>query len=85
MMTIIIALAAIGIALLLWHFFPETIDRWFRHFMTARQIFWGLFSILVAFVFIGTGSTTLVLLGAMILIALTLTIVIEDPFELGGM
>jgi hypothetical protein len=41
---------------------------------------WGVFSILMAFVLLGTGSPTLIIAGGFIIVAATLTLVIEDPF-----
>jgi multisubunit Na+/H+ antiporter MnhG subunit len=78
--TILFAFAFIGLALLAYYLFPDVVSRWFNWFTTARQAVWGVFSILVAFVLLGTGSPTLIIAGGFIIVAATLTLVIEDPF-----
>jgi|GEM_PF-418201 multisubunit Na+/H+ antiporter MnhG subunit len=81
--TVLFAFAFVGAALLAYYLFPDVITRWFQIFTTARQATYAVFSLLVAFVFLGTGSTTLVLIGGFILVIAALTLVIQDPLDLG--
>jgi hypothetical protein len=63
--TILFAFAFIGLALLAYYLFPDVVSRWFNWFTTARQAVWG---------------PTLIIVGGFIIVAATLTLVIEDPF-----
>lgn len=82
MITILIALSFVGIALVLYLLFPDVVERWFRRYTTIQQAGWAAFSLLLAFVFIGSGSTILVAVGGLILVLVTLTLVIDDPLGL---
>lgn len=78
--TIILALASIAVAFVIYYLFPEATEEWFWRIARARRLVFGVFSILVAFVLLGSGSLLLMLTGGIILGLVALGAIFNGPF-----
>lgn len=81
MSTVVAITVAVLTAALLYYLYPEASVRWMRRISAARQIILGLVSIAVALVFVGSGSTLLMLIGFAGLVLGFMWIFVEKPYQ----
>ena len=74
-------LAAVATAILLVQFYPDWTAKWFKRIQKFRKTIYGIFTILLASVFIGSGSPWLILWGFALLVLLGLALIIDGPLE----
>ena len=81
MIELAIIIGSIATALLLARQYPTATRRWFNRIAMARTAIYAVLMILVAFVFISSGSLLMMVWGGAILVLITLGILFESPFE----
>lgn len=80
---VLLILASIGAALAVYYIAPGAVKRWFNRIERARTVLATAFTVLVALVFLMTGSPALMLIGGVLVALLALGIVIKGPEYLG--
>lgn len=76
---LLLAVAA-GVAMLI--LFPEETVTWFERARTARTIVFGIAGVIIAFVFIGSGYTPLVIVGFLMLVYGVIWVLVDRPDEM---
>lgn len=71
---------AVAVAYALYRFYPTSTRRWFRRIATARQALWAFFLLAFAATMLASGSTVMVLFGAVVVGYAVLYYLFEDPF-----
>lgn len=80
-MAIEIIAIVIGFSILLAHVFPDQTEKWYKRMVKFREVIFGLFGLIVALVFIGSGNVMLMSIGTVMLIYGTLWMFFDRPYQ----
>lgn len=76
---LVLLLLAIAIPVFLANKYPEATQQWFARFVAARRVIVGTLTIVFAAIFLGSGSPTFMLLGAVMVAIVVLTVLYDEP------
>lgn len=81
---LVVLALAIGVGVVLTRYFPTVTRRWFGRIVAARRIVFVVVGILLALVFISSGSGILMLIGFFMLLYGILYVILDPEGWFGG-
>lgn len=78
-MSYLVAAFAVVLAAAMYWLRPEAVEEAYVWILRIRRVVGGIAAMIIALVLIGSGATTLMLVGASILVVATWFAIIEDP------